>query len=131
AECRRLQQEDAKLREEADQSALLLRTAEDSYAEKLANANAAEIEIESARADLLSQTAIAERVREIARQLAATLERLFQQSEGLAREGDRAASQHSEGQLEAERFSRERNDARGRVARLQAERETAVDAVVR
>jgi chromosome segregation protein len=131
AECRRLQHEDAKLREEADQSALLLRTAEDSYAGKLASANAAEIEIESARAELLSQTAIAERVREIARQLEATLERLSQQAEGLAREGDRAASQHAERKLEAERFARELGDARFRVAKLQAERETAVDAVVR
>ena len=131
AECRRLQQQDAKLREEADQSALLLRTAEDSYAEKLANANAAEIEIESARAELLSQTAIAERVREIARQLELTLERLFQQAEGLAREGDRAASQHAERTLEAERFARELGDARARVTKLQAEREIAVDAVVR
>ena len=131
SECRRLQQEDARLREEADQSALLLRTAEESYAEKLAAANAAEIEIESARSELLSQTAIAERVREIARQLATTLERLSQQAEGLAREGDRAASQHAERKLEAERFSRELGDARGRVVKLQAERETAVDAVVR
>ena len=81
AECRRLQQEDAKLREEADQSALLLRTAEDSYAEKLSKANAAEVEIESARARMLSQTAIAERVREIARQLETTLERLSEQAE--------------------------------------------------
>jgi len=131
SECRRLQQEDAKLRQEADQSALLLRSAEDSYAEKLANANAAEIEIESARGELLSQTAIAERVREIARQLEATLERLSQQADGLAREGDRAASQHAERKLEAERFTRELGDARARVANLQAERETAVDAVVR
>jgi chromosome segregation protein len=131
AECRRLQHEDAKLREEADQSALLLRTAEDSYAEKLAKANAAEVEIESARGELLSQTAIAERVREIARQLEATLERLSQQADGLAREGDRAASQHAERKLEAERFTRELGDARARVAKLQAERETAVDAVVR
>ncbi len=69
SECHRLQQEDARLREESDQSALLLRTAEESYAERLAAANAAEIEIESARSELLSQTAIAERVREIARQL--------------------------------------------------------------
>ena len=67
AECRRLQEEDAKLREEFNQSALLLRTAEESYAKKLAAANAAEIEIENARAELLSQTAIAERLREIAR----------------------------------------------------------------
>ena len=131
AECRRLQQEDARLREEFDQSALQLRTAEESYAGKLAAANAAEIEIENARAELLSQTAIAERVREIARQLEATLDRLSQQAEGLAREGDRAASQHAERKLEAERFARELGDARARVAKLQAERETAVDAVVR
>ncbi|HEX5602458.1 MAG TPA: AAA family ATPase, partial [Pyrinomonadaceae bacterium] len=69
SECRRLQQEDARLRAESDQSALVLRTAEESYAEKLSASNAAEIEIESSRAELLSQTAIAERVREIARQL--------------------------------------------------------------
>jgi chromosome segregation protein len=131
SECRRLQQEDARLREEADQSALVLRTAEESYAERLAAANAAEIEIESARSELLSQTAIAERVREIARQLEATLDRLAQQADGLAREGDRAASQHAERKLEAERLSRELFDARARVSKLQAERETAVDAVVR
>ena len=84
------------MREEFDQSALLLRTAEESYAERLAAANAAEIEIESAHVPSCSQTAIAERVREIARQLETTLERLSQQAEGLAREGDRAASQHAE-----------------------------------
>lgn len=131
AECLRLQQEDARLREEADRSASELRTAEESYAEKLSRSTAAETEIETARAELLTQTAIAERVREIARQLEGTLDRLFQQAEGLAREGDRAATQHAERKLEAERFSRELNDARERVARLQAERETAVDAVVR
>jgi chromosome segregation protein len=131
SECLRLQQEDARLREEADRSASELRTAEESYAEKLAGATAAELEIENARAELLSQTAIAERVREIARQLQNTLERLGQQAEGLAREGDRAASQHAERKLEAEQLSRELHEARARVARLQAERETAVDAVVR
>jgi chromosome segregation protein len=131
AECRRSQEEDGRLREEADQTALILRTAEESYATRLAAANAAEIEIESARSELLSQTAIAERVREIARQLEATLERLAHQAEGLAREGDRAASQHAERKLEAERLSRELSDARARVTKLQAERETAVDAVVR
>ena len=130
-ECRRLQQEDAKLREEFDQSALVLRTAEESYADKLAASNAAEIEIESSRSELLSQTAIAERVREIARQLETTLERLSQQAESLAREGDRAASQHAERKLEAEKYARELGDARARVAKLQAEREMAVDAVVR
>jgi chromosome segregation protein len=131
AECHRLQHEDARLREEFDQSSLVLRTAEESYAEKLSAANAAEIEIESSRAELLSQTAIAERVREIARQLETTLERLSQQAESLAREGDRAASQHAERKSEAEKYARELGDARARVAKLQAEREVAVDAVVR
>lgn len=131
AECHRLQQEDARLREEADRSALSLRTAEETYADKLSAATAAEIEIENARAELLSQTAVAERLREIARQLATTLERLSQQAEGLAREGDRAASQHAERKLEAERFAYELAEARARVARLHTEREAAVDAVVR
>src|SRR5690242_1318363 len=131
AECHRLQQEDARLREESDRSALSLRTAEETYADKLSAATAAEIEIENARAELLSQTAVAERLREIARQLATTLERLSQQAEGLAREGDRAASQHAERKLEAERFTFELAETRARVARLQREREAAVDAVVR
>ena len=77
AECRRLQEEDARLREESDQSALSLRTAEESYAGRLSAATAAEAEIEGARAELLSQTAMAERLREIARQLEGTLERLI------------------------------------------------------
>ncbi|HEX5834707.1 MAG TPA: AAA family ATPase, partial [Pyrinomonadaceae bacterium] len=131
AECHRLQNEDARLREESDRSALQLREAEETYAERLAAATAAEAEIESARGELLSQTAVAERLREIARQLETTLERLGQQAEGLAREGDRAASQHAERKLEAEKFARELADARSRVSRLQAEREYAVDAVVR
>jgi chromosome segregation protein len=130
-ECRRLQEEDAKLREEADQTALLLKTAEESYAARLNAATSAETEIETARAELLSQTAMAERLREIARQLEGTLERLMLQAEGLSHEGERAASQHAERKLEAERFAEELNDARARVARLQAERESAVDAVVR
>jgi chromosome segregation protein len=56
---------------------------------------------------------------------------LSQQAESLAREGDRAASQHAERKLEAERYARELGDARARVTKLQAEREMAVDAVVR
>jgi chromosome segregation protein len=131
AECLRLQDEDVKLREEADQTALLLKTAEESYAARLNASASAETEIETARAELLSQTAMAERLREIARQLEGTLERLMQQAEGLSHEGERAASQHAERKLEAERFAEELNDARARVTRLQAERESAVDAVVR
>ena len=131
SECLRLQAEDATLREEADLTSQSLRLAEESYASRLTAAVAAEAEIESARSDLLAQTALAERLREIARQLEGTLERLFQQAEGLAREGERAATQHTDRKLEAERFAQELADARERVVRLQTERESAVDAVVR
>jgi len=130
SECIRLQEEDSRLRLESDQSTLALRTAEEGYAGRLMAASNAEAEIETARAELLTQTAIAERLREIARQLEGTLERLSLQAEGLAREGERAAVQHTDRKIEAEKFSQELGAARDHIARLQAERESAVDAVV-
>ncbi len=69
-------------------------------------------------------------MREIARQLEGTLERLAVQAEGLAREGERAAAQHAERQAEADAFSHEINAAREHISTLNAERERAVDAVV-
>ena len=130
AECKRLQEDDARLRVEADQSAASLKTAEESYAEKLATASQAEAEIEGARADLLKHTAVAERLREIARQLEGTLERLGVQAEGLAREGERAAAQYAEHKAKADAFAAEIDTARQHIATLNAERERAVDAVV-
>jgi chromosome segregation protein len=130
AECKRLQEDEARLRIEADQSAATLRSAEESYAEKLSTASLAEAEIESARADLLKHTAIAERLREIARQLEGTLERLSVQAEGLAREGERAAAQYTERKAEADAFTAEIDAAREHITTLNAERERAVDAVV-
>ncbi|MFN2531764.1 MAG: chromosome segregation protein SMC [Pyrinomonadaceae bacterium] len=130
SECKRLQDDDASLRQEADTSALSLRRAEETYAELLLSASTAETHIENARTELLTQTAIVERLREIARQLEATLERLTIQAEGLAREGERASQQHVQRKNEAESFSRELIVAREHVTRLQAERELAVDAVV-
>jgi chromosome segregation protein len=131
AECQRLQEEDAKLRSQADESAASLRAAEESYGQKLATAVTAETEIENARAELLTHTAVAERLREIARQLEGTIERLVVQSEALAREGERAAAQHAEHQTESETFGYEITTAREHIAGLNAERETAVDAVVK
>jgi chromosome segregation protein len=131
AECQRLEQEDARLRDQADESASSLRAAEEAYAQKLAAAVASETEIENARAELLTHTAVAERLREIAHQLEGTIERLHVQSEGLAREGERAAVQHAERKVEAERFSHEIMTAREHIAGLNAERETAVDAVIK
>jgi chromosome segregation protein len=130
AECKRLQEDDLRLRSEADQSADNLRMAEESYAEKITLATRAETEIEDSRADLLKHTAVAERLREIARQLEGTLERLAVQAEGLAREGERAATQHAERRAEADSFANEINSAREHISKLTAERERAVDAVV-
>ncbi|MGI9166502.1 MAG: chromosome segregation protein SMC [Pyrinomonadaceae bacterium] len=130
AECRRLQNENATLTAQADKSASSLRAAEEAYAEKLALSAKAETEIESARAELLQHTALAERLREIARQLEGTIERLMVQAEGLVREGERATVQHSERKAEAERFGHVINAARERIAKLSSERETAVHAVV-
>ena len=131
SECKRLQEQDVTLRSEADATALSLRTAEEAHAAKLGLAASAETEIESARAELLQHTAIAERLREIARQLAGTIERLATQSEGLAREGERAAAQHAERVAESEHFAAELASAREHIAHLNAEREQAVHAVVR
>ncbi|HKO43622.1 MAG TPA: chromosome segregation protein SMC [Pyrinomonadaceae bacterium] len=130
AECKRLQEDDVRLRSEAELSAATLRTAEESYADKIQLASAAEIEIENARGALLTHTAIAERLREIARQLEGTLERLAVQAEGLAREGERAAAHHAERNAEAESFKGEMDVARQHIAKLNSERERAVDAVV-
>ncbi|MEP6922082.1 MAG: chromosome segregation protein SMC [bacterium] len=129
-ECKRLQEQDATLRTESDASASSLKTAEESYTLKLTAAATAEMEIEAARAELLQHTAVAERLREIARQLEGTIERLVTQTEGLAREGERAATQHAERQAEAERFGAELTSAREHIAVLNAEREIAVHAVV-
>ncbi|HEV7475641.1 MAG TPA: chromosome segregation protein SMC [Pyrinomonadaceae bacterium] len=130
AECKRLQEDDVRLTVEAEHSVASLRTAEESYAEKLSKASHAEAEIETARADLLKHTAVAERLREIARQLEGTLERLGVQAEGLAREGERAAAQYDERKAEADAFNHEIGIARAHILTLNAERERAVDAVV-
>jgi chromosome segregation protein len=130
SECQRLQEDDARLQGEADQTAASLKTGEESYAGKLAATGQAEAEIENARGELLKQTAFSERLREIARHLDSTLERLSQQADGLAREDERARSQHAEKKVEAEKFTEEIGAARDHIARLNSEREAAVDAVV-
>ena len=129
-ETERLGEQDGKLRAESEQSTLSLQTAEEAYAEKMALAADAEAEIERARGELLSHTAVAERLREIARQLEGTLERLALQAEGLGHEGERAAAQHAQHKAEADKLDEEIRVAREYIAKLSAERVTAVDAVV-
>ncbi len=129
-ETERLSEQDGRLRAESEESALSLQSAEEAYAEKLALATGAEAEIERARGELLSHTAVAERLREIARQLEGTLERLAQQAEGLAHEGERASAQFRQHKEEADKLDEEIRIAREYVSRLSAERVAAIDAVV-
>ncbi|MGZ8843415.1 MAG: hypothetical protein ACXW18_07115, partial [Pyrinomonadaceae bacterium] len=81
-------------------------------------------------AELLRHTAGAERLHELARQLESSLEKLAQQAEGLAREGERAAAAHAERNSQAESLNEQIATARKKLAGLTAERELAVKAVV-
>lgn len=131
SETERLRELDGRLQAENEKSALSLQTAEDAYAEKVALAANAEADIERARAELLSHTALAERLREIGRQIENTIDRLALQAEGLSREGERAAAQHVEHKAAADKLSEEIRTAQEYIANLNRERETAVDTVVR
>ncbi len=130
SELERLRELDLRLSADSQQTIDSLRAAEDAHAEKLAQVAAAEDEIEAARVELLTHTAVAERLSELARQLDGTFDKLNQQAEGLAREGERAAAAHAERTAEAEKLTKEIDSARDKLARLVAEREAAVKAVV-
>jgi chromosome segregation protein len=129
-ESQRLSELETKLAAENDESALSLLTAEEAYAQRLAEVSLAESEIEETRAQLLTHTAASERLSEIAHQLESAIERLAQQAEGLMHEGERAARAHAERTAEAEKLAGEISTARERHGKLVAEREIAVRAVV-
>jgi chromosome segregation protein len=129
AECRRLQQEDASCAKSLTRARSCCARLK-SRTRKTRRANAAEIEIESARAELLSQTRSPKSARDSRGSSKTTLERLSQQAEGLAREGDRAASQHAERKLEAESL-RASSATRVRVSQTASRTRIAVDAVCR
>ncbi len=114
---------DAQLREASEESARQLEAAENAYAQRIAEVLEAEATIESARAELLTHTAVAERLMEIGRQLEAALERLATQAEGLAREGERAAAAHTQSKADAEKLLAEITTARARIDALVSERD--------
>jgi chromosome segregation protein len=129
-ECERLGEQDAEQRAASEKHTLVLQSAEAAYGRRVVEVSEAEAEIETARAELLTHTAVAERLMEIGRQLEAALERLALQAEGLEREGERARSGHAERVTEAEKLNQEIAQARGNRAKLDAEREAAVHTVV-
>ncbi len=126
ADTARLREHEADERAASEASALSLREAESAYNERLTRVAQAETDIEAARAELLTHTAVTERLMEISRQLEATLERLAQQAETYAREGERASAAHSERAAEAETLNAEIEAARVRLAAMHAEREAAI-----
>ncbi|HEY2867095.1 MAG TPA: AAA family ATPase, partial [Pyrinomonadaceae bacterium] len=101
-EIRRLEVEERQERELASQTELTLREAEANYQARLDIVSAVEHEAVLARNELLEHTAAAERFAEIARQLAANLEKLGQRIDGLAREAERAESAFGDHQTEAQ-----------------------------
>ncbi|MGI9108039.1 MAG: AAA family ATPase, partial [Pyrinomonadaceae bacterium] len=129
AERETLRAGDAQLRVEAEASALALQEAEAVYARRIAYVDEAETRIETARAELLTHTAVAERLFEIGRQLESTLERLAVQAEGLEREGERARAAHAEYTIGSESLQAEIREARARLNLLNVERGAASEGV--
>jgi chromosome segregation protein len=129
AERETLRAGDAQLRVEAETTARDLQEAEAVYARRLAEVSDAETRIEAARAELLTHTAVAERLSEINRQLEATLERLAAQAEGLEREGERARAAHAEFTVQAATLTEEIREARARLDVLNIERGAASEGV--
>ncbi len=130
SELERLRQAEAQLSAENERAILALRAAEESHAQKLSEVAQAEHQIETARVELLTHTAAVERLNELARQLEFGLEKLTQQAEGLAREGERASAAHAERTAEAETLNQQIIVTRAKLGRLTTEREAAVKAVI-
>ena len=130
SELERLGALDATLTAETEQTSSLLRTAEETYAARLAEVARAEEEIENARPELLKHTVAGERLLELGRQIESSIEKLAQQAEGLAREGERATASHQTATTEAEKLNGQIIEARAKLARLVAERQGALKAVV-
>lgn len=130
SELARLRQLETALTAENEQTTAVLRAAEDAHAQRLTEITLGESEIEGARAELMNHTVAAERLLELARQLENSLEKLAQQAEGLAREGERATAAHAERTAEAEKVGHEVGAVREKLSRLVAEREAAKKAVI-
>jgi len=120
---------DAQMREASEESARQLEEAESAYSTRIAQVLEAESAIETARGELLTHTAVSERLMEIGRQLDSALERLAVQAEGLEREGERARAAHAQAGEDYERLRGEIDEARARIDALIREREQAAQSL--
>jgi chromosome segregation protein len=121
-ECESLSEQDNLQRNANEEISVRLQSAETTYSLRLKEAEEAESEIENARQELLNHTAVAERLREIGRQLENALEKLAQQAESYEKEGERAKAIHDEHLAESEKLNREIEAAKERLQLLKDER---------
>ncbi len=126
-EVERLKKDDQKERAAAERAETELSEAEKKYQSKFADLNGIEIELEAIRAEILKHTAAFERLTEIARQLEANGERLKERSEGLRREGERAAETLVERQKEAAQLDATLAKERAKLENLNGERREIVE----
>lgn len=117
-----LREEDSIQRNANEESAVRLSSAETAYASRLKETEDAEAEIEHARQELLNHTAVAERLREIGRQLENALEKLAEQAESYKREGERVRAVHNDFVSESEKLNQEIEAAKERLQNLKTER---------
>lgn len=129
SEQQRLSETEQKQRQADDSDALMLTAAEEEYLRRVETVAQIEAEIDTLRSALLTHTAGAERLQEIARQLESALARQTEQLGTLEREGERARQLHTERVSEAALLNAEIEQARGRLAELRSEREVATEAV--
>jgi chromosome segregation protein len=122
-ESEQLELRDVQMREASEQTARQLEEAEAAYSRRVAEVVAAEASIEAARGELLTHTAVSERLGEIGRQLETALDKIAAQAEGLAREGERALAAHAQAEAEAAKLQDEIARAREHLDALHAERE--------
>lgn len=124
-----LREQDNLQRNVNEESFIRLQSAETAYSLKLKEAVEAESKIEQARQELLNHTAVAERLREIGRQLENALEKLAQQAEAYEREGERARAVHAEHLAEAEKLNQEIASAKENLQTLKEKRASVATSV--
>jgi chromosome segregation protein len=125
----RLRESEQKQRVTDDADTIVLRAAEEEYVRRTGEVTRIEAEIDAVRIELLTHTAGAERLQEIARQLESALERQTTQLQGLEHEGERARAHHAEKINEATALAAELDRARVRLDQLSADRVLAAEAV--
>jgi len=101
-----------------------LRESEDTHRREAESLAAIEASIESLRSELMQYTGAAERFDEIGRQLDNNLERLAMRSEGLEKEGQRAAETFAANQKQADELAANLDAEEKKLAELNAEKET-------